>query len=152
MISVDHAHLDLVQTAARLYNLDPALVCAVCEQESGWDPWAIRYEAKFFEHYVQPLLTNGSIKTFTEGRARAFSWGLMQVMGEVAREVGFSGKWLSQLCDPAIGIDLGCKVLRHKIDSNDGDIYSGLESYNGGGNPKYADEVLARVSKYKETP
>ena len=48
----------------------------------------MRYEPAFFTKYVAPLYTNNKI-TATEAYARGFSWGLMQVMGQVARESGF---------------------------------------------------------------
>ena len=74
------------------------------------------------------------------------SWGLMQVMGQVAREHGFGGE-LSSLCLPLNGLEIGCLVLDGKI-AHAGTIREGLQAWNGGGNPSYADEVLARTSKY----
>jgi soluble lytic murein transglycosylase-like protein len=38
----------LARKAASAQSLDAALVCAVVEQESGWNPWAMRYEPAFF--------------------------------------------------------------------------------------------------------
>lgn len=35
----------------------------------------------------------------------ANQWGVMQVMGGVAREVGFKGSFLTELCDPEVGIE-----------------------------------------------
>ena len=87
-----------------------ALVCAVVEQESAWDAHAIRYEPAFRTRYVAPLGLPP-----TEEVARSISWGLMQVMGQVAREHGFSGKFLSALCEPAAGLDIGCAVLASKL-------------------------------------
>src|ERR1700735_2808441 len=78
----------LAKQTARSHGLDPAVVCAICEQESAWNPWAIRYEPAFFAHYIAPQLGAGQISN-TEAQARAFSWGLMQVMGQVAREHNF---------------------------------------------------------------
>src|SRR5579859_1672859 len=92
---------------AKSQGLDPALVCAVVEQESGWQPYAIRYEPAFFSKYVAPLYTANKI-TATEAYARGFSWVLMQVMGQVAREAGYSGP-LPQLCDSTVGAMIGCK-------------------------------------------
>jgi soluble lytic murein transglycosylase-like protein len=74
----------------------------------------------------------------------------MQVMGQVARENGFTGPYLTRLCNPEVGLDVGCKVLRRKIDASGGDLQKGLLRYNGGGNPDYADEVRARITKYQE--
>jgi len=102
----------LAHDAASKHALDPALVCAVVEQESAWDTHAIRYEPAFRTRYVAPLGLPS-----TEEIARSISWGLMQVMGQVAREHGFSGKFLSALCDPAAGLDIGCAVLASKLAS-----------------------------------
>jgi len=139
--------LALAHKTAAAQSLDPALVCAVVEQESGWNPWAIRYEPAFFAKYVAPLYTNNKI-TATEAWARGFSWGLMQVMGQVAREFGFDASFLSALCDPEQGLTIGCKVLRKKLDSARGDLTQGLLAWNGGGNPTYAAQVLARKARF----
>jgi soluble lytic murein transglycosylase-like protein len=137
----------LARKAAAAQSLDPALVCAVVEQESAWNPWAIRYEPLFFAKYVASLYTNNKISA-SEAYARGFSWGLMQVMGQVARETGFDALFLSALCDPEQGLALGCKVLRKKIDAMAGDTMRGLLAWNGGGNPAYPAQVLARKPHY----
>jgi soluble lytic murein transglycosylase-like protein len=97
----------LASRAAGAHALWPELVCAIVEQESAWNPWALRYEPAFYERYIAPFLTArrldrpdsrlaaltspGIPDDPTESRARAFSWGLMQVIGQVAREHGFTG-------------------------------------------------------------
>jgi soluble lytic murein transglycosylase-like protein len=137
----------LASKAAVAQSLDPALVCAVIEQESGWNPWAIRYEPAFFAKYVANLYTNNKISA-SEAYARGFSWGLMQVMGQVARETGFDAAFLSALCDPEQGLATGCKVLRKKFDAMAGDMTRALLAWNGGANPAYAAQVLARKAHY----
>ena len=137
----------LASRAAVAQSLDPALVCAVVEQESGWNPWAIRYEPAFFAKYVANLYTNNKISA-SEAYARGFSWGLMQVMGQVARETGFDATFLSALCDPEQGLATGCKVLRKKFDAMAGDMTRALLAWNGGANPAYAAQVLARKAHY----
>jgi soluble lytic murein transglycosylase-like protein len=137
----------LARKAAATHSLDPALVCAVIEQESSWSPWAMRYEPAFFAKYVANLYTNNKI-TASEAYARGFSWGLMQVMGQVARETGFDATFLSTLCDPEQGLAVGCKLLRKKLDAMDGDTTRGLLAWNGGGNPAYPAQVLARRAHY----
>jgi soluble lytic murein transglycosylase-like protein len=131
------------QTALR-HGLAPEIVCAVCEQESSWNPWAIRYEPAFRQRYVAPLGLPA-----TEEIARSMSWGLMQVMGETAREAGFSDKFLSALADPATGLEFGCVVLAEKFRLAEGNAFAALESWNGGGNPDYASQVLARTATYR---
>jgi soluble lytic murein transglycosylase-like protein len=134
----------LARAAAAAHELDPALVCAVVEQESAWDAHAIRYEPAFRSRYVAPLGLPP-----TEEVARSISWGLMQVMGQVAREHGFSGKFLSALCDPAVGLDIGCAVLSAKISAASENVVRALELWNGGANADYAPQVLARMATYK---
>lgn len=137
----------LARRAAAAQSLDPALVCAVVEQESGWNPWAMRYEPHFFAKYIASLYTNNKISA-SEAYARGFSWGLMQVMGQVARETGFDALFLSALCDSEQGLALGCKVLRRKFDAATGDTARALLAWNGGGNPAYPAQVLARKPHY----
>jgi soluble lytic murein transglycosylase-like protein len=135
--------LALARASAARHALDPALVCAVVEQESAWDAHAIRYEPGFRTRYVAPLGLPP-----TEEVARSISWGLMQVMGQVAREHGFSGKFLSALCDPAAGLDIGCAVLATKLSAAGGNLARSLELWNGGANADYAPQVLARIARY----
>ncbi len=107
----------------------------------------MRYEPLFFAKYVAFLYTNNKIGA-SEAYARGFSWGLMQVMGQVARESGFDALFLSALCDPEQGLAVGCKVLRKKIDAMAGDTTRGLLAWNGGSNPAYPAQVLARKPHY----
>lgn len=144
----------LARAAAAYHELDSALLCAVVEQESAWNTYAIRYEPGFRTRYVAPLGLPP-----TEEVARSISWGLMQVMGQVAREHSFTGKFLSALCDPALGLDIGCAVLASKVSAaqqsgqgsapRENEIVRALQLWNGGSNPNYAAEVLARLPRYK---
>lgn len=145
----------LAKQAAARHGLAPEIVCAVCEQESSWNPWAIRYEPAFRQRYVAPL----SLPP-TEEITRSTSWGLMQVMGETAREAGFGEKFLSALTDPTTGLEFGCIVLAGKFlhaeqqkgsdpSAMDALAQAALELWNGGANPDYASQVLARAAKYR---
>ncbi len=141
------ALIALARAAASAHALDPALVCAVVEQESAWTPWAIRYEPGFLARYVAPLFTAGKISA-TETYARAFSWGLLQVMGQVAREHGFAGASLAELCDPVVGLEYGCRVLAAKLAQAEGNVERALLLWNGGANIHYAQEVQSRLARY----
>lgn len=136
--------IDLTRAIASAHELDPALVCAVVEQESAWDSHAMRYEPGFRARYVAPLRLPP-----TEEIARSISWGLLQVMGQVAREHGFEEKFLSALCDPAAGLQIGCMVLAAKLAAAAGNVPRGLALWNGGANSDYAAQVLARVARYR---
>ena len=139
--------IPLAKAAAGKYALDPALVCAIVEQESDWNPWAIRYEPAFYVHYVMPQRGLSA----TEAYARSFSWGLMQVMGEVAREEGFHAD-LPSLCDPTIGLDVGCNHFKRKLVTAENNVLKALLLWNGGSNLAYPAQVVARIDKYRSTP
>lgn len=137
-----------VRDAAAARGLDAALICAMIEQESAWNPWAIRYEPQFYRRYVTPLFASERLSE-TEARARATSWGLLQVMGQVAREHGFSGTSLAELCDPVCGLKLGCEVFGVMLAETSADVRRALQRWNGGARAEYAGEVLARIQKYR---
>jgi soluble lytic murein transglycosylase-like protein len=143
--------IDLARHIASEHGLDPALVCAVIEQESAWNPWAVRYEPAFLSRYVAPLYTAGKLSP-TEAYMRAMSWGLMQVMGQVAREFSFKEASLSELCDPATGIEFGCRILAARLARARGDVPSALLAWNGGADANYPAEVLARQRNYSSRP
>ena len=138
--------ITLAKKTAAVYSLDSSLVCAVIEQESGWNPWALRFEPLFERRYIHPALPSAPT---TEELCLAISWGLMQVMGQTARESGFEGRYLNALSDPATGLSVGCAVLSDKLDKAKGNTRKGLLLWNGGANAEYPGQVLARVSNYK---
>lgn len=139
----------IAHEVAAAHNLEPALVCAVIEQESSWNPWAIRFEPQFWQRYVQ-VLQHDLHLSVTEGECRATSFGLMQIMGQTARELGCSHPSLAQLFDPREGVEFGCRKLAFCMKAHPDDLTHALLAYNGGSNPKYAGEVIARIPAYVE--
>lgn len=148
-LSTIDARKQLVGKWATQYSLDLPLVCAVATHESSWNPYACRYESAFYSRYIQPLVNNGTVKTITEATMRATSFGLMQVLGEVAREFGFTGPYLTALCDPDTGLDYGCRKLARCFEAHPGDTRTALLAYNGSGDPSYPDLVLQYVRAYQ---
>jgi soluble lytic murein transglycosylase-like protein len=152
-LSTINARMQLSAKWAAKYALNPCLVAAVCEQESGWNPFAVRWEPAFFQKYIVPQ----GLENSTEAHTRAMSFGLMQIMGEVARELGFDGKFLTQLCDPDVSLDFGCRKLKkcfveHGVavaPSGALDAEWPLLAYNGGADRTYAEQVLARLPQYE---
>lgn len=137
------ARLALARKYAAMHLLDPVLICAIAENESSWNQWATRYEPGFFHRYIEPQnLPPG------EGFMRATSWGLMQIMGQTARELGFDGRFLTALCDPELGLEYGCRKLKKCLDIKDGDVNKALLMYNGGGDLQYPERVTARMPTY----
>ena len=130
---------------AQEFGLDPALVCALCEVESSWNPWAVRHEGGYKwvwgfknqdvfyrngeliessildadgEYWLlsEPFIRWPSIETMqTELLAQQTSWGLLGIRGADARKLRFTG-WLTELCDPATNLEWGCRHLRWMLD------------------------------------
>lgn len=141
-----------IEKASALHTLPVPFITAVCMVESSFDQAAIRYEPAFYRLYLDSMpatelrrgMPLGSTLE-TERCGRAFSWGPMQLMGQVARERGYSD-WFARLCTPEVGIDWGCRHLvwlRQRIGRQDLERMAG--AYNGGlGSPNvaYASKVL----------
>lgn len=126
---LQQAHKILATKFARDFDLPPDLVIAICITECGGDHWATRFERRYrwlvqadgtpleisegqaFSSLAPPQLrVPGGISRNTEYTNQKTSWGLMQVMGAVAREQGFKGS-LARLCDPIEGLQAGCRHL-----------------------------------------
>lgn len=141
-----------INSAAKLAGVPPQLAAAVIYQESRGNPAAARYEHKFFMRYVDwrgRKDLHGYVPTGctldTEKRLRATSFGLMQVMGQTARERGFRGEFLPELFDPATNLRVGCEYLAHLLNSHFKTV-DALQRWNGGGNPHYGKEVLDHIA------
>jgi hypothetical protein len=95
--------------AAEQEALDPALVCAVIEQESSWQTRAYREE---------PAIKDAS-------------YGLMQVLGGTARGMGHTGP-PEDLYEPTVGCRYGCDFLRQMLDLFGQDVLLAVAAYNAG--------------------
>lgn len=155
MRTVPNLFLDLVvrHAADGVLDGDSALLAGWIYAESGFDPWAVRYEPAFHARYVLPIPGLSE----TEQRTRSMSWGLLQIMGQVARENGFTDKWLPALCDPRVNVELAVKILR-KNKAATGCWDGALAAYNGGlggnrtppyRNQFYVDKVHAHAEAYR---
>lgn len=137
--------------------LPPSLVYAIIMVESRGNPFAIRYEPGFFQ-WLKNKLTNrklvftGLTNRDTEMNARSMSWGLMQIMGQTARQEGFEGLFLAELCDPTVNIYYGLKYFYRQF-AKYGSIWDAVSAYNAGTpfknsngtykNQAYVDKVKA---------
>ena len=181
-----------LEAAATSSGLELPLLAAVVEQESAGDPDAWNPEPKY--RYFWNVRTGAPFRRVTDLELAAkfpprdfpalagdpdhewwgqqASWGLMQIMGAVAREHGYAAKYLPRLCsDPAANLALGAAHLAGHVRWASG-LYRGLEggrqaaatrsalaAYNGGrggngpGGPlrnrEYADEVLERYRRLR---
>jgi soluble lytic murein transglycosylase-like protein len=82
------------------------------------------------------------------------SWGLMQIMGFKARELGYEG-YLPMLCLPHVGLEWGCRALEGFLKRERGDYFRAVASYNAG-SVRYIDgklvneEYVLKVAKYAQ--
>ncbi len=154
-----------IREKAAHYALDPLLIAAIILVESEQDPFAFRYENQFFNTYIRgkkredlggtwPCCDTHSLEDMEERKLRACSFGLMQLMGQVARELGFKGLYLRELWEPNINIELGCKKLardlvriRSKNPAVVGVVLTRklLLKWNGGADTNYPDRVFRNI-------
>jgi len=93
------------------FGCDPALVAAIITVESQWNPYAVRYESGYrWLHQPERYARQQGIALEVEELFQRMSWGLMQLMGGSAREMGFNLP-LPALCDGMIGIEYGIRYL-----------------------------------------
>ena len=109
--------LRVVHQEATRAELPPELVLAVIDVESNFDRYAISY---------------------------ASALGLMQVMPFWVDELGYDDQ--NVLFDIRHNILIGCHILKHYLDMENGDLIRGLARYNGSrGQRWYGDRVLDRL-------
>ena len=133
----------LIEEQALAHGLRPALLAGLVCQESAGNPYAMRHEPRFrwiSEDYGARRPAGMSLATELNGRMT--SWGLCQLMGQVARERGFRG-WWPALCEPDLGLKYGAAHLAWCIERRNKSEQEGLLRYNGGALSEYPGQVLA---------
>ena len=105
--------LEMVRYEALRAGLDPRLVLAVIDVESGFRKYAV---------------------------SSAGARGYMQVMPFWVGEIGMKGQ---SLFHPRTNLRYGCVILRHYLRIEDGNLHNALGRYNGSlGRPEYPRRVL----------
>jgi hypothetical protein len=165
--------------AAKAADIPAPFVLALVEVESGGNPWAWNPEPAY--RYYWNTKTGRPFRALTPAETasrvppcdfpafpgadrdaefwgQGVSWGLMQVMGAVARERGFGAPFLTALCDPAENCRIGVAVFRSMMERF-GKAPSAIAAYNAGSpryvpgtrtfvNQSYVDRVLAAVAAW----
>jgi soluble lytic murein transglycosylase-like protein len=143
----------IIDAKAEEFGIESSLVEAFCMTESTFNIRATRYEANFYKNYIQPMLAHNAIDP-KEALGRATSWGLMQIMGQVAREKGFKGEF-EELFDPEIGLKYSLRHLRNFIEHYEPNLDDAIASYNAGSprkgkDGKYVNQsYVDRIHKYQ---
>jgi Transglycosylase SLT domain len=141
----------LCKVSGPQYGITPELLAALAWKESGFDTYAWNPEPRypylmnvqtglpFRKLSLAELVSNTPPADFptlrgdpdNEWQAQRASWGLCQVMGAVAREIGFHGPYLTALVQPELNLDFGARHLAKQI-ARFGTAADGLSAYNAG--------------------
>lgn len=143
---------DLITEIATAKGLDTPLLTAVVIHESSGNPWAWNPEPRY--RYMWDVKAKGPFRHLTaaenasatpppdfhslagdrdqEWWGQRASWGLIQVMGAVARQYGFEGLYLTQLTDPRLGLTYGAVHLTTLLRRAQGRRSDALAMYNAG--------------------
>lgn len=157
---IDPAVLARIGWHAERQGLDPILVQAIVEHESGGDPFVSRYEPHW-RYLLSPrdYASRLGITGATEEMLQSMSWGLMQIMGSVARELGYDSH-LVRLTDVELGLYWGCKKLK-LLSRQYGEESDWIAAYNMGSPRKtpgglyqnqktYVDPIAARLRELRK--
>jgi hypothetical protein len=123
--------LELIKKVAEANMIPPAFLAAIVIGESGGDQFAIRFEPHY--KWLFKVKENAAENKITEDTERVMqmtSWGLCQVMGAVARELGIKGSIFAML-EPSVNLKIASHLivrLRNKYKSPE-DIFA---AYNAG--------------------
>lgn len=121
----------LIQKYADKSGMNPEWIAACIMTESNNNPWAMRYEPNY--HYLyspRVFAANLGISVETEEVCQRSSFGLMQIMGGVCRELHFQGH-LPEVFDPDLNLEIGTEKLK-KCMQRYGSIHDAIAAYNAG--------------------
>lgn len=135
---------------AEKHGLQHEIVWGICQVESNFNPYAVRYEPGYKWLFNPRELRPINCAFETECAQQRTSYGLMQVMGAVFRELGYRG-WLTQIiCDIDTQLEYGCRYLWNLI-SRYG-FEGGIEAYNAGipqqGQSGYYKKIVAASKEF----
>jgi soluble lytic murein transglycosylase-like protein len=148
-----------VEHYAVAFNLKPELIQAIILRESDNNQYAMRYEPNW--QYLTSVKRFAGLTGTTEDTERmgqSISWGLMQVMGTCAREMGFVGSF-PELCVIETNLYYGCLKLSQLLKKYE-NLKDAISAYNSGcpvkkldgsyKNQGYVDTVLQLMSAIAE--
>jgi soluble lytic murein transglycosylase-like protein len=163
------AYRPLIEKTSAQRGIDPDIVEAMVLQESQGRAWAWNPEPRY--RYFWDVKRQAPFRTLTpaevaskwppqdfpaltaerdqEWWAQQASWGLLQVMGAVARERGFTGLYLTELSDPALGLTLGCQHYAAMLRLAKGDPWVAVAMFNAGPGGWKGGQAQIHVGKVK---
>lgn len=146
---------NVINDVATRENVPANLLGAIVFTESGGNSLAARFEKDYkYLFESKRFARETGVTETTEMMLQMTSWGLCQVMGAVARELGVVGPLLNIL-DPETNLTVACKLIKRLAakHSQRDDI---IAAYNAGTpvktidgkyrNQAYVDKVNAAIS------
>ena len=143
-----------IVTTLNTYGLPHKLVMAIISKESSGNTWAWNPEPKY--RYFWDVKKNAPFRKVTDAEvaskfppkdfpslqgdpdnewwAQQASWGVMQIMGACAREMGCTAPYLTELNNPMVGIQYALRLLSRYRDKYlaGGGWDAVCRAYNGG--------------------
>jgi len=119
---------DVIELMSERWNIPKELICGIIYTESTFDSDAKRYEPKFYDRYIKKMKLEKE-----EAEWRATSWGLMQILGQTARENGYRG-YREDLADPVVNLYYCCKFFVRLLRRYNGNKEHAISAYNQGNN------------------
>jgi hypothetical protein len=155
-----------VRQAAERWNADPVTVAALIMQESAGNSWAWRPEPSY--RWLWDVVKNAPFRKVTpeelarrtaphdfpclaggnanEWIAQQSSYGLLQLMGANAREMGFRGPYLTELFDPDVNLEWGTRFFSKLVAKY---AAGAISAYNAG-TPHPGSEYETSVLHWRE--
>lgn len=142
---------EIIYSTAEEHNLDGRLVEAIVRVESSGNADAFRFEPKFWSRYLAKLAEYKGANP----RRVSSSYGLMQIMYQVAKERGFEGD-PEELFIPKINLFWGCNHLQFLVEwsrnyttvSPAKQMEAVVAAWNGGRGGNKPTEILLRNGQY----
>lgn len=149
--------IDLIIKIANTVGLDSDLCLAIAGHETGFDSDKTRYEPKWSYWFdSHKYATHLGITLDTEMIHQATSWGPMQIMGSVCRELGYTSH-LPLLINPELSVLFSCRRLV-QIQNKYSNLHDQISAYNAGvpvitdgvyKNAGYLEAVVKRMNLLK---
>lgn len=144
---------EIISNAALRYGIPSQLFHAIIQVESSGLVYATRYEPGYrwlwdvredrpYEGDPENLPSKSRFCTqATELIGQRTSWGLVQIMGATARELGFQGPFLAGLLDPKTNTNYGAMYLNqlYRRFADEGGWEAVAAAYNAG-SPRRNDD------------
>ena len=140
---------NIIASKAADFNLDPLLVASIIWQESKGQIYATRFEPKYKWLYEVDKFTHYLNSRATEVALQSCSYGLMQIMGAVVRELGYTD-YLAKIYRPDINIYYGCMYL-DKLRKRWPDRRDFVAAYNGGSPRKINGKLEDDLQDYVDS-